>query len=509
MPFVQIWKTLCSTNHCAKPPMKTKTKLSNLSDVHVLAVGDIMLDRFEHGSVERISPEAPVPVFRPLREKSMLGGVGNVAANLTALGCAVDLVARIGKDKEGKTLSRMAMSIGVNTYFLSQPEVATIVKTRLIAGNNHLLRIDTEDIRELDDKLADQTVDTCLDIIDNADVILLSDYAKGFLTKRLCQNLIATCKKHGKKVIVDPKGTDYTKYKGAFLVKPNLKELKLATGESFSPSSPHFLKDVAMAANSLARKIGVGGILVTLSEHGMLYVPASQKTKPLHLPTIAKEVFDVSGAGDTALATLGAALGAGCEMSEAMEIANAASSVVVSKLGTATATLDEIGSALSKTSSRTAERKIVSLDAIANIAKKLRQDGKVIGFTNGCFDCCHLGHLQSLHDAKALCDILIVGANSDEWIRKHKGADRPIQDQRTRTTLLAALEYVDYVVVFSDKTALPLVRQIRPDIIAKEGYALKDWPEGKFVRSIGGKAVTLKRVDGYSTTEIANKLKCK
>lgn len=487
--------------------MKTNTNLNKLQGVHVLAVGDIMLDRFEYGSVERISPEAPVPVFRPLREKSMLGGIGNVAANLAALGCTVDLVARIGKDKDGKTLSEMATSIGANTHFLCQPEVTTIVKTRLIAGNNHLLRIDTEDIRELDDKFADLTVDTCLDIIDKADIVLLSDYAKGFLTKRLCQNLIAICKKRGKRVIVDPKGTDYTKYKGAFLVKPNLKELKLATGKSFSPSSSHFLKDVAMAANSLSRKIGVGGTLVTLSEHGMLYVPASQNAKPLHLPTIAKEVFDVSGAGDTALATLGAALGAGCDIATAMGIANAASSVVVSKLGTATANLDEIGSALSKSHSRSAERKIVPFDTIAEIAYKLRQDGKVIGFTNGCFDCCHLGHLQSLHDAKTHCDILIVGVNSDDWIRKHKGADRPIQDQQTRTALLAALECVDYVVVFNDETALGLVKRIKPDVIAKEGYALKDWPEGRFVRNAGGKAVTLKRVAGYSTTLIAAKLK--
>ena len=506
MHSAPIWKTHCSAER-TRPHMKTKTNISKLSDVHILAVGDIMLDNFEYGSVERISPEAPVPVFRPVRNKNMLGGVGNVAANLAALGCTVDLVARIGKDREGHTISEMASSIDVNAHLLRQPEFSTIVKTRLIAGNNHLLRIDTERIQELDGKLSDITTSTCLDLIDEADIVLLSDYAKGFLTNRLCQNLIAACKKHGKKVIVDPKGADYTKYNGAFLVKPNLKELKLATGKSFSPSSPHFLEDVAKAALSLSRKIDVDGMLVTLSEHGMLYVASSPKSEPLHLPTIAKEVFDVSGAGDTALAALGAARGAGYGMSEAMEIANAASSIVVSKLGTATASLDEIGAVLSESSSCPADRKIVRIDEIANITGKLKMAGKTIGFTNGCFDCCHLGHLQSLHDAKALCDILIVGVNSDDWIRKHKGSNRPIQDQQTRTTLLAALEYVDYVVIFNDETALPLVRLIRPDVIAKEGYALKGWPEGRFVRSIGGKAVTLKRVEGYSTTGIVNKLK--
>lgn len=486
--------------------MNGKPDLGRLRGVRVLAVGDVMLDRYEYGSVERISPEAPVPVFRPTGEKSMLGGVGNVAANLAALGCSVDLVSRVGRDSHGRALSKMASAAGAKAHFIVQPDVPTTVKTRLIAGNSHLLRIDSEDVREMDDSLSDEAADACLGAAGRADMVILSDYGKGFLTRRLCRRLVSECGRLGKKVIVDPKGTDYSKYRGAFIVKPNLKELKLATGKPLSPSSPDFLGDVAAAALGLSREIGAGGILVTLSEHGMLYVPSSRRAKPLHLPTVAKEVFDVSGAGDTAIAALGAALGAGLGMSEAMEIANAASGVVVSKLGTATASLDEIGEVLSGATTCPADGKIVSAADISKIARELRRAGKTVGFTNGCFDCCHLGHLRSLRDAKALCDVLVVGVNSDDWIRRHKGADRPIQDQQTRTALLAALECVDYVVAFDDETALPLVRRIRPDVIAKEGYALRDWPEGRFVNAIGGRAVQLKRVDGYSTTEIAGRI---
>lgn len=485
--------------------MNKTANLDKLSHTRILVVGDIMLDRYEYGSVERISPEAPVPVFRPSRQKTMLGGVGNVAANLSALGCKVDILSRTGMDKEGALVAKMAASIGAKASLIRQNDMTTIVKTRLIAGNNHLLRIDNEIARELDDKLSDHAADISLGIIEKADIVLLSDYAKGMLTRRLCKAIIDKCRKCAKKVIVDPKGTDYAKYKGAFLVKPNLKELSLATGMSFNPSSANFLADITNAARSLAKKIRTNGILVTLSEHGMLYVPASSSAKPLHLPTKAKEVFDVSGAGDTALAALGAALGSGLEMSESMQIANAAASVVVSKLGTATASLGEVGAAMSESPTSSTEKKIISQDAISKVVKGLKGKGKIIGFTNGCFDCCHLGHLSSIQQAKSLCDILIVGVNSDNWIRKHKGPGRPIQDQKTRTSLLASLEFVDYVVIFDDTTALPLVKRIRPDVIAKEGYSIENWPEGQFVRSAGGKAITLKRVPGYSTTAILKK----
>ena len=487
--------------------MDKTTDLSRLSRVRVLAAGDIMLDRYEYGSVERISPEAPVPVFRPLRRKDMLGGVGNVAANLVAMGCRVDLVSRVGRDSAGKAVAKMAASAGIDANLVYQDDACTIVKTRLVAGNNHLLRIDDETPGEMDGETARKAAEACLAVLDKVDVVLLSDYAKGMLSKKFCKTVIDASRKRGLKVVVDPKGADYSKYKGAFLVKPNLKELSLATGRTFDSAKAGFLDDVASTARELARKIGANGLLVTLSEHGMLYAPASSRGKPLHLPTKAKEVFDVSGAGDTALAAIGAATGAGLGMHEAMQIANAASCVVVSKLGTATANLEEIAAVLAEKPADPADRKIVPAESIAKIAEKYRRQGKTVGFTNGCFDCCHLGHLSSLQEAKSLCDVLVVGVNSDEWIKRHKGPGRPIQDEKTRTSLLAALECVDHVVVFGDETALPLVKLVRPDIIAKEGYAIENWPEGRFVRKAGGKAVVLKRVAGYSTTAIADKMK--
>lgn len=482
--------------------------LSRLAGVRALIIGDVMLDRYRYGSVERISPEAPVPVFKPVREKSMLGGAGNVAANLKAFGCDVKFVSRIGCDSGGKKIREMTSDIGVDARFLQQTGFDTIVKTRLIAGNNHLLRIDTETSCEIDDRSAGAALESCFDFLDDVDVVLLSDYAKGLLSGKMCRAVISECKKRGKKVIVDPKGCDYSKYIGAFLVKPNLKELSEVSGRSFVPSASHFTDDIADAARLLARKTKIGGVLVTLSEHGMLYVPASVSKKVVYLPTKAKEVFDVSGAGDTVLAAIGAALGAGFDMSESMQIANSASSVVVSKLGTATASIDEICNVMSESSAGVIGGRIVSFDLIGDIVDRLKGSGQTIGFTNGCFDCLHLGHLRSLREAKSMCDVLVVGVNSDDWIKSHKGQNRPIQSQETRISVLASLSCVDYIVVFDDETAVPLVRRVRPDVIAKEGYSLKDWPEGRLVRSMGGKAVVLKRVDGYSTTEIVNKMRC-
>ena len=428
--------------------MNKADNLDKMSQVRVLAVGDIMLDRYNYGRVERISPEAPVPVFKPTRERAMLGGVGNVAANLAALGCSVDIVSRTGLDKDGSTIADMASKVGAIPHLLHQANVSTTVKTRLIAGNSHLLRIDAENVCPLDDNLAKVAAHICDDILDKADVVLISDYAKGLMTEKLCKAILSKCKIRGTKTIVDPKGCNYSKYRGAFLVKPNLKELSMAAGKSFNPESPTFLSDIEKAATVLGKDIGVGGMLVTLSEYGMLYVPVHLRGKPLHLPTKAKEVFDVSGAGDTSLAALGASIGAGFDIHHAMQIAIAAASVVVSKLGTATASLNEIRSAISESAVDVAKRKIVSASTISEIAKTLKHAGKVIGFTNGCFDCCHLGHLHSLQEAKSLCDVLVVGVNSDKWIKRHKGLGRPIQDQKTRSQLLASLECVDYVVVF-------------------------------------------------------------
>jgi D-beta-D-heptose 7-phosphate kinase/D-beta-D-heptose 1-phosphate adenosyltransferase len=307
--------------------------------------------------------------------------------------------------------------------------------------------------------------------------------------------------------VVDPKGCDYHKYVGATLVKPNLREFSDVSGKRFNPVCEGFQKELIRAAGDFLARCNIGGLLITLGEYGMLYVPSEKPVNgAIYLPTRAQEVFDVSGAGDTKIAALAAAMGAGAGMADAMQIANAAAGIVVGKLGTASVSAEELDSALSN-AGVSPRRKIVSVDELQREVTRLKKQGKKIGFTNGCFDCCHLGHLTSLREARKLCDVLVVGVNSDAWIRANKGPGRPIQDEATRTALLAELECVDFVTVFGDRTALPLVRKLRPHVIAKEGYALKDWPEGRFVKSIGGKAVTLKRVDGYSTTALAERMK--
>jgi len=479
--------------------------LDRFSSVRVLVVGDAMMDRFVYGSVERISPEAPVPVFRPSRTVEMPGGAGNTAVNLSALGCRARLIARTGLDAMSARLSDALESRGVSVRLFRQKEWPTSVKTRFIAGNNHVLRVDEEQIAEIGNDRLSAVRSAVRRELAKCDIVVLSDYGKGFLSAPFVKSVISDCKAAGMPIVVDPKSSEWSKYAGATLVKPNLKEFSEAIGRKFNPGGANFCEEIVSAAKALLSRHRIGGLLITLGEHGMIYVPAGgSRSDVIHLPTRAREVFDVSGAGDTTIAALAAAIGAGASMPEAMQLANAAAGIVVGKVGTASVSARELRETLSGTYDNIG-RKLLSLPALCREIDALRRKGTKVGFTNGCFDCCHLGHLTSLREAKGLCDVLVVGVNSDAWIRRHKGRNRPLQDMSTRTALLAAFECVDYVVAFDDETALPLVQKLRPDVIAKEGYAMKDWPEGRYVESIGGKAVALRRVEGYSTTAIAKR----
>ena len=347
--------------------------------------------------------------------------------------------------------------------------------------------------------------------IKNVDVVVLSDYNKGLLTPITTQMIINICHKFNKPVIVDPKGSDYSKYIGATIVKPNLKEFSEATGKKYNPQDKGFLAAVKNNAQELFEKFKIKNLLVTLSEYGMMFVPSDKNEDCLQIPTEAKEVFDVSGAGDTSLATLGAAIGSGIPIKDAMKLANLASGIVVGKLGTATVSSEELKAALSQKEGADAtwkqKRKIITLNQAEEIVKRLRDEGKTIGFTNGCFDCCHLGHLNSFMQAKRLCDVLIVAMNSDSSVKRYKGENRPIQDEKTRSMLLASLEFIDYVIVFEEDSPLHIVEKLKPDIVAKEGYTLENWPEGRLAQSYGGKAVILKRIEGYSTSNLVQKMK--
>ncbi len=517
--------------------------IEKFSNVKALAIGDLMLDRFAYGTVDRISPEAPVPVLKIRSCKEMLGGAGNVVANLAAFGCVTTFVGVVGKDAEGRRVAELLSKVQCWNRLFFHPDAKTIVKERMIASNSHLLRVDKEERLPDLSPIWDEFFAAASQAIRSADVVLLSDYNKGFFTPKTTQAILKLCREFGKPAIVDPKGRDYSKYNGATFVKPNLKEFQEASECELRPADPNFRSDAIAAAKRIFERYEIENLLTTLSEYGMMRFSRQNPDDPRQIPTEAKEVFDVSGAGDTSLATFGAALGAGASVEEAMELANLASGIVVGKLGTASATADELRAALdakraaaeravenatAKTvrvdveeknadSSEVAEtngktpnvgrRKLLNRDELAEVVADLKRRGKTVGFTNGCFDCMHFGHLNSFAQARAECDALIVAVNSDASVKRYKGPNRPIQNETTRAAIVAALELVDYVVVFDEDTAEPLIDLLRPDVIAKEGYSLDCWPEGRQVVAYGGRAVELKRVEGYSTTNLVERMK--
>ncbi len=508
--------------------IQTISLIDKLPNGRVLVVGDIILDRFISGAVERISPEAPVPVFRLIEEKEMLGGAGNVAANLATLGCDCTLFGVIGNDTYGTALSKFLDDLKIKHFLMTTSDAPTITKIRLIAKNNHLMRMDREKTIQLTPA---QEIDLLSQIekqIHQTDVVLLSDYGKGLLTPNFTQAVIHLAQAAGKPVFIDPKGADYTKYSGADLIKPNRVELELATQTALRPDDSNFIQQVTDAARQMLEKTNIEQTIVTLSERGMIYINRNPNVEPIYLPTFAREVFDVSGAGDTSMAVLGLAIAIGATIDQAMTLGNLASGAVVRKLGTATVTLDElkteaqIKSQFSHPKSEDTAQKYrqltqTALDKIVNIqtaqthVEAAKRAGKIIGFTNGVFDMLHLGHLDSLRQARAECDYLVVAVNQDVSVKRYKGPNRPVQNEQTRAQILASLDFVDLVILFDkigdDNTATPLVRLLKPDVIAKEGYTIDRWPEAQCVAAYGGRVVTLKRLEGYSSTTLIEKMK--
>lgn len=483
---------------------------SNLSAIidqfcncHILCIGDVMLDQFVYGKVSRISPEAPVPVIRERTEKMTLGGAGNVVANLCSLSCRTSFLGAVGQDENAQKVRNFLNELGLeNIYLQNIKNYTTTIKTRYVAGGHHLLRVDREmPLQISDDELA-VMLEQVENLVQKVDLVLLSDYGKGLFDERFTPQVVKLCRHYGKPVIVDPKRFDYTIYRGVTLVKPNLKEFSGAAGRTFDAKVPGFAAEVARAGRELCEKYEVENLLVTLSEHGMLYVPSAAGKKHRWIPTEARDVYDVVGAGDTTLATLGAAMATGADFGKCMRIANAAAGVVVSKFGTACVTCSELKNKLAYHK----EAGVVTLEEAVEIASALKAQGKVVGFTNGCFDILHPGHIQSFTKARALCDALFVGLNSDDSVRRLKGPSRPVNNQDNRATMVAALSSVDYVIVFDEDSPLPLLEKLRPDVIAKEGYAMDNWRSGRFVESYGGQAVILPRVEGCSTTGIIEKL---
>ena len=474
----------------------------DFSRVKVLCIGDVVLDRFVTGEVSSISREAPVPVFRWLSDRTMLGGVGNVVANLRALGVETTLVARIGRDSAGARIRELLDEAGARHELIESEAVPTIQKTRFVAKGHHVLKVDQDGERTPSAAEEDEVLAALKAALPQVDLVILSDYANGLLSASLARKVIAECRRSGHPVYVDPRGKDYAKYAGATLVKPNRLELEIATGAEICGDGADLQKRVVSAAAALLKKEGISEAVVTLSEKGMVYVPSSGEGA-FSLPKRVVDVADVSGAGDTTMAVLAAARAAGASMRAAMELANAAAGIVVGKVGTATVSAVELAAALGEAG------KVFSREALVARVRAWQGEGLKVGFTNGCFDCLHCGHLSSLEQAREFCDRLVVAVNDDAYVRRHKGPTRPIQDERTRVRVLAGLELVDAVTVFGEETAEDILSAVRPDVYAKEGYNLETLPEATLVRSWGGECRTLRRVPGYSTTEIEERMKAR
>jgi D-beta-D-heptose 7-phosphate kinase / D-beta-D-heptose 1-phosphate adenosyltransferase len=461
----------------------------------ILVVGDLMIDHYLWGSCERISPEAPVQVVDIAKETAVLGGAGNVINNLKSLGSEVSVASVIGDDENGAELTQMLKQIEVDTSNLVvQSGRHTSKKSRIIAVSQQILRYDKE---SKDDILA-SSQDTILASLENNikefDAVILSDYGKGVLTEELCQGIISIANKTGKKVLVDPKGKDFTKYKGAYLLTPNKKEAQIATEINIVDEA-----SLTQALLKLKQECDLGVSMITLSEDGI-----ATYDENLHIsPTVAKEVFDVTGAGDTVIASMAFALSQGKSIDECAAFANLAAGVVVGKIGSATVTVDEIKEYEASLHKSTSDAHIKSFEEIKRLVDRYKANGKKVVFTNGCFDILHVGHVKYLQIAKSFGDILIVGLNSDASVSRLKGPSRPVNIAEDRAYLLAALEAVDFVVPFEEDTPYELIKMIAPDVLVKGGdYEGKTVVGTEFAKEL--KLVDF--VDGKSTTKTIEKI---
>ncbi|MGE5476628.1 MAG: D-glycero-beta-D-manno-heptose-7-phosphate kinase [Bacteroidales bacterium] len=477
-------------------------RVEKLKGTAVLCIGDAMLDRFVYGSVDRISPEAPIPVLYMEREDAMLGGAGNVVRNLVALGAHPAFVAVVGDDDAGREVGRLlGEHDGIDPCLVVEPGRQTTIKTRFFASSQQLLRADRETRAPLSQLSRDQVLARADSLLDKAGVVVLSDYGKGVLASPVVGELIARARRLGKKVIVDPKGTDYSHYRGATLLTPNRKELHEATGMAVDSDQA-----VVKAARKLIDGCGVEAVLVTRSQDGMTLVTG--KGDVHHLPAEAREVFDVSGAGDTVIATLAAAVASGAPLLEAARIANVAAGIVVGKVGTAVAYAAEVIAGLHHDEIQSAETKVLGLEAALDVVERWRRKGCKVGFTNGCFDLLHPGHISLLGQSKAACDRLIVGLNSDASVQRLKGPTRPVQSEAARATVLASLASVDMVVIFGEDTPLELIRALKPDVLVKGAdYTVETVVGAADVMGWGGKVVLANLVDGQSTTNTIKRMK--
>ena len=464
------------------------------SGKRVVCVGDVMLDRFVYGSVTRISPEAPVPIMRRAREAAMPGGAGNVARNLSSLGMSASLLGVVGDDAEGRELAELLGNIeGIEADLIAMRGRSTTLKTRFVAGGQQLLRVDAEDTATIDPASEAELIASIADEAANAAVIILSDYAKGAVTDGVIAAALKAGAENGVPVIADPKGRDFARYGAVDLLKPNASELAIALG--LPVESDQEIETALTAAQSV---LPAKSVVVTRAAKGMSF--AEEGDAPQHHSGQAREVYDVSGAGDTSIAALALGLAGGASLSDAVSLAIAASGIAVGKAGTATVSAAELETALLM-GLRNGGVSYLSLDAAKAQVEAWRDTGLTVGFTNGCFDILHPGHLRVLEEAKSRCGRLVVGLNSDASVSRLKGPSRPVNNADSRARVLSGLTAVDAVVVFEEDTPLNLIDALQPDLLVKGGdYSIDTIVGADIVQARGGSVHIVPLVDGQSTT---------
>ncbi|MEH6383316.1 MAG: bifunctional D-glycero-beta-D-manno-heptose-7-phosphate kinase/D-glycero-beta-D-manno-heptose 1-phosphate adenylyltransferase HldE [Colwellia sp.] len=473
-----------------------KVEIPAFEQASVLVVGDIMLDRYWYGPTQRISPEAPVPVVKINQDEHRPGGAANVALNIASIGGRVTLIGITGKDEAAQHLQKKLSALNIHCEFDQQANIPTITKLRVMSRNQQLIRLDFEEsLSDVDKTLLEEKVATQLV---SHDLLLLSDYSKGTLSE--VQNLIAIAKKQGKAVLVDPKGTDFERYRGATLLTPNLSEFEAVVGECKTEN------DIVSKGQALLVKLDLEAMLVTRSEQGMTLLRRDHDE--FHLPTRAREVYDVTGAGDTVIATLALAIAAKAEYTQASALANIAAGIVVGKLGTSTVSEAELLAEIS--AGQESGFGVVTEEQLKIAVKLAKARGENIVMTNGCFDILHAGHVSYLTHAGTLGTRLIVAVNDDASVKRLKGSGRPVNPTDRRMAVLAGLGAVDWVVSFSEDTPQRIISNILPDILVKGGdYKVEDIAGGKEVMANGGDVKVLNFEEGISTTDIINSIRLK
>lgn len=477
------------------------TNLAKFSAANILCIGDVMLDRFVYGTASRISPEAPIPVLSGTHQNTMLGGAGNVARNIAALGGKVTLVSVTGDDAEAAELRQtIAGQAEIKARLIASSDRPTTVKTRYIADGQQLLRADREVSHALDKKTGAEVLGQFEDALKDAQIVILSDYAKGVLDDEMLEQCLKAAMAADVPVIADPKSDDFSRYAGVTLLTPNRKEMIAASGMPCDTDA-----EVIAAGQKIMKTAGLKSLLITRSEQGMSLFQTDQE--PVHLPVIAQEVFDVSGAGDTVIAVLALALASNASMTEAAYTANMAGGLVVAKSGTATLSLDELRAGFRDEKIHAVEMKVGSASVALEKIADWRARGLKIGFTNGCFDLIHPGHISLMAQAKAQCDRLIVGLNTDASVKRLKGPDRPVTDETSRAIVLASLSSVDLVVPFVEDTPIDLIEKFKPDVLVKGAdYTVETVVGADIVQAAGGRVHLADLEAGYSTTRTIERL---